>query len=72
MHDLLHDRKEKKKSTILGCIWQYSLQGVISVLVSAQLESCVQSEALLFKKVPATLEVEGRAVKMTREPEDMP
>lgn len=64
--------RKKKKIMILGCVWEYSLQGVISMLVSAQLESCVRFGALLFKKTPATLKVERRAVKMTGDPEDVP
>lgn len=65
------DRK-KRKARVLGCIWKYSLQGAIYRLVSAQLESCVWFGALLFKETLATLEVERRAVKVTRDPEDMP
>lgn len=70
--ELLHNRKETKQSTVLGCLWEYSIRGVITMLVSAQLEPGVRFEVLLFKKAPSTLEVERREVKMTRDPEDVP
>jgi len=63
--------KEKEKHGV-GMHTGVQLQGVISMLVSTQLEPNVQFGALLCKKMLATVEVERKTVKMTRDPEDMP